>query len=95
MAHAAMAAKEEMMFDAARISDLLADHLPKVPVNPPPTEACDHSRHARLFELLRQQDLADRITQRIDRRAHPRVTRGNSLLLQRMAATSFQVQRTG
>ena len=78
------------MFEFARS----AERLPDVPLDPPSLELCDDSRHARLFELLRQQSLSKRATQRIDRKAFTRASKDNNLLLQN-AAASFQAQKAG
>lgn len=78
------------MFEFARS----AERLPEVPLDPPPLEFCDGSRHARLFELLRQQSLSKRASQRIDRKAFTRASKDNNLLLQN-AAASFQAQKAG
>ncbi len=79
------------MFEFARTPD----GLPVVPVDPPPPESHDHSRHARLFELLRQQCLSKRVAQRIERKTFVRVTKGDGLLIQNMASASFQAQKAG
>ncbi|GAB5439124.1 hypothetical protein [Falsiruegeria mediterranea] len=78
------------MFEFARTQN----GLPVVPVEPPPPDLHDEGRHARLFELLRQQSLSKRAAQRIDRRAFPRVTKGDSLMLQHLASASFRTQKT-
>lgn len=83
------------MFEAVRSLDDIWEGTPEVSVEPPPSEACDQSRHARLFELLRQQALSKRVAQRVNRRTHPRVSHGDSLLLQSQAVSSFQNQRVG
>lgn len=78
------------MFEFARAPN----GLPVVPVEPPPPDLQDQGRHARLFELLRQQSLSKRAAQRVDRRAFPRVSKGDSLMLQHLASASFKAQKT-
>ncbi|WP_164659037.1 hypothetical protein [Tropicibacter sp. Alg240-R139] len=84
-------AKEDEMFEFTRTPE----GLPVVALEQPPPELRDQGRHARLFELLRQQSLSKRVAQRIDRKAFPRVTKGDRLLLQNMASASFQMQKVG
>lgn len=60
-----------------------------------PRTGFSDGRHARLFELLRQQSLSQRTTKRVDQSARKPVTHGDRLALQSMAAASFRAQRLG
>ncbi len=48
-----------------------------------------HTRHAVLFELLRQQNLAEETTHRVNGRRSG-INRGEALLLQTLASASFR-----
>ncbi|WP_372573925.1 hypothetical protein [Ruegeria jejuensis] len=50
------------------------------------------ARHNMLFELLRQKHLSEETTKRVEDQK-PQVSRGDALLLQSLAASSFREQR--
>lgn len=50
------------------------------------------ARHSMLFELLRQKRLSEETTKRVENQ-RPQVSRGDALLLQSLAVSSFREQR--